>query len=512
MKPVVGAQKSKTSAKPVAAAANKPKTLAVPRIVKPASNSITSNAIKLIAEETGIDASELTPGVVFADIGLDSLLSLNLVGRLREELELEVEHSLFADYPTVKDLTKFLDAQGSGDAHEDSLETTAAPTPDLDLSEDSQSEASTELSDIEDDESDVLALIRRTLAEEIGLEIAEITDSLPFAEMGLDSLLSLTILGKLREEMDSDLPMDFFADNTCMLEVSASLGLKPKVAAAARNTAMELATKMEKVVAASIPPASSILLQGNPKTASKTLFLFPDGSGSATSYAPLPRVDPDVAVFGLNCPYMKNPQNMKCGIEDITPRYLDEVRRRQPTGPYYFGGWSAGGVCAFDAAQHLDRIGEKVIRLILIDSPYPIGLEKLPPRLYDFFNSIGLFGTGEKAPPAWLLPHFLAFVDSLDRYRAVPFPRGHAPQTHLIWARDGVSKNPGDPRPFMDDKTPKEMKWLVNNRTDFSSNGWDGLLAGRAPVIETMDDANHFTMMAGSKADELAAFVRRAMA
>lgn len=329
--------------------------------------------------------------------------------------------------------------------------------------------------------------------------------------MGVDSLLSLTILGKLREEMDSDLPMSFFADNSCLLEVSASLGLKPKAAAAARDSAKGLVTKLEKIFAASVPPASSILLQGNPKTASRKLFLFPDGSGSATSYSSLPRLDPDVAVYGLNCPYMKNPQDMKCGIEDITPRYLEEIRRRQPTGPYYFGGWSAGGVCAFDAAQQLNRVGEKVLRLILIDSPYPVGLEKLPPRLYDFFSSVGLFGSGDKAPPSWLLPHFLAFVDSLDRYRAVPFAAGHAPRTHIIWARDGVSKYPDDPRPFMDEETPKEMKWLVNNRTDFGSNGWEGLLGGEAPVIETMYDANHFTMMVGAKAQKLATFVRRAM-
>lgn len=361
------------------------------------------------------------------------------------------------------------------------------------------------------EEDDILTIIRRTLATEIGLKESEVTDSSSFAELGVDSLLSLTMLGKLREEVGQELPMTLFADCANLLDVSAALGLKPKAAAATRDTALELAAKMEKIVAASVPPASSILLQGNPKTASKALFLFPDGSGSATSYAPLSRIDSDVAVFGLNCPYMKNPQDMKCSIEDVTPRYVEEIRRRQPTGPYYFGGWSAGGICAFDAAQHLDRIGEEVVRLILIDSPYPVGLEKLPPRLYDFFSSIGLFGSGDKAPPSWLLPHFLAFVDSLDRYRAVPYIPGHAPQTHLIWARDGVSKHPDDPRPRMDEQTPKEMKWLINNRTDFGSNGWEGLLGGATPVIETMYDANHFTMMAGSKVHELAAFLKRAM-
>ena len=480
--------------------------------VKSPSNSIASRAMKLVAEETGLDASELTPGIAFVDIGLDSLLSLNLTSRFREELDLDVEQTLFVDCPTVKDLISFLDTNVNGNVLENTPDSTASATPEYDLSsDDAKSEASSELTDIEPDDSDVLKLIRRVLASETTLDEAEITDSVSFVDMGVDSLLSLTILGKLREEMDLELPMSFFADNGCLLDVSASLSLKAKAAAAAQDSALELATKMEKVVAASVPPASSILLQGSPKTASKKLFLFPDGSGSATSYVPLPRIDPDVAVYGLNCPYMKSPQDMKCSIEDITPRYLEEIHRRQATGPYYFGGWSAGGVCAFDAAQHLDRMGEKVIRLILIDSPYPIGLEKLPPHLYDFFNSIGLFGTGDKAPPSWLLPHFLAFVDSLDRYRAVPFPPGHAPRTHLIWARDGVSKFPDDPRPYMDEKTPKEMKWLINNRTDFGSNGWEGLLGGEAPIIETMHDANHFTMMAGSKVQELAAYIRKAM-
>ena len=386
VKPMNGAPKAKSGIPSSAATVSpsitkgpavfdKRRITAVQPVVKPPSNSITSRAMKLVAEETGLDASELTPGVAFNDIGLDSLLSLNLTGRFREELDLEVEQFLFVDCPTVKDLISFLDANGNGDVLENTPDSTTSATPEFDLSsEDAQSEALSELTDIEADDSDVLTLIRRTLATEIGLDEAEITDSLSFADMGVDSLLSLTILGKLREEMDSDLPMSFFADNNCLLDVSASLGLKPKAAAAAQDSALELATtKIEKAAAASIPPASSILLQGNPKTASKKLFLFPDGSGSATSYAPLPRIDSDVAVYGLNCPYMKNPQGMKCSIEDITPRYLEEIRRRQATGPYHFGGWSAGGVCAFDAAQHLDRIGEKVIRLILIDSPYPIG-------------------------------------------------------------------------------------------------------------------------------------------
>ena len=315
----------------------------------------------------------------------------------------------------------------------------------------------------------------------------------------------------MRDELEIDLPADLFANNTSLHGIEAALGLKSKIVTAVCENDHTPAAKIAGLTSNGIPQVSSVLLQGSPKSASKTLFLFPDGSGSATSYAPLPRISPNIAVYGLNCPYMRNPQNMKCSLEAITPRYLQEIRRRQPVSPYYFGGSSAGGICAFDAAQELDRAGEEVKRLILIDSPFPIGLEKLPPRLYECFKSVGLFGQGDRPLPSWLLPHFLTFVDSLDLYKAKPFKLGRGPPTRLIWARDAVCQCPESARPEMRDDDPKEMKWLLNNWTDFGSNGWDRLLGTDDLVIETMDDANHVTMMAGDEMKELAVFIRKTM-
>ena len=472
-----------------------------PQPSQPDENDVVTRVLDIIAEEVGLERSELAPSSDFADLGVDSLLSLNIAGRLREDLGLDVNGSLFVDCPTVVDLMKSFNIK---ETPRSAPETTIPPTPELDSTSAASDDDDADSTSLDGDETDTMGIIRRTVAEEVGILEEELTQSLDLNELGMDSLLSLTILGKLRDEFEMDVPADLFVDNSSLNEIEAALGLKPKVAATPRGKVRAPTAKEE------IPLASSVLLQGSPKSATKTLFLFPDGSGSATSYSPLPRISPDTAVYGLNCPYMKTPQNMRCSIEDVTPRYLQEIRRRQPQGPYYFGGWSAGGICAFDAAQELDRVGEKVERLILIDSPFPIGLEKLPPRLYDFFKTVGLFGEGDKPPPSWLLPHFLAFVNSLDLYRAKPFASGRAPPARLIWARDGVCKFADSPRPDMNG-APKEMKWLLNNRTDFSSNGWASLLSGDDMVIETMDDANHFTMMAGEKAKELALFIRNAM-
>ncbi|KAL2062955.1 hypothetical protein VTL71DRAFT_6027 [Oculimacula yallundae] len=475
--------------------------------------NLVQRALAIVSEEIGVSTTELVPTADFSDFGVDSLLSLNITSRFREELELEVESSLFADCPTVKDLLAFLPS--NTDTPLTSASISMVSTPDLEhMSATTSNTDGIEYSVIDlpsADDSNLVATIRLTIAEEVGIPLEELTGSLSFSDIGMDSLLSLTVLGKLREVLGTDLDGNLFQDNDNLDEIQAALFPKQPVVVTSETKVQTVLTKSVSVKAVNVshPPTTSIMLQGNPKTASKILFLFPDGSGSATSYAPLPKVSPDVVIYGLNCPYMRHPEKMTCSLDELTPIYLDEIRRRQPHGPYYFGGWSAGGICAFDAAQQLDREGEIVERLILIDSPFPIGLEKLPPRLYDFFGSIGMFGEGDKAPPSWLLPHFLAFVDSLDRYQAKPFMSKNAPQTHIIWARDGVCKKPSDPRPEMKG-APREMLWLLNNRKDFGANGWDGLL-GKAPVVRTMDDANHFTMMAGEKVHELAAFIKSAM-
>lgn len=472
--------------------------------------NIAARALEIVAEEIGLAASDLAPNTIFADLGVDSLLSLTIASRLRETLDLDVPSSLFIDHLSVQDLTTFL--RGGEDTTTSTRISSERPTPETRSESSGYQTDETDPSSADLDDINVIATMRCILAEEIGIPADELKGQLEFGELGLDSLLSLTVLARLREELNLDLPGNFFLDNNSLDEVEAKLGLKRDPLVTVEEIIPSVDIHISRSIVASIPKASSMMLQGNPKIATKSLFLFPDGSGSATSYAPLPPISSDVVVYGLNCPYIRSPHDMQCSLEDLTPPYLAEIRRRQPHGPYYLGGWSAGGISAFDAAQELERCGEPVARLVLIDSPFPIGLEKLPPRLYDFFSSIGMFGSDQgKPPPKWLIPHFLAFVDALDKYRVRPFAPGKGPKTHIVWAADGVCKNPGDPRPEHRDDDPREMNWLLNNRTDFGPNGWDALLGGGDVFVETLRDANHFSLMEGKKALELARFMERAM-
>lgn len=462
---------------------------------KPLSSDLASRALDIISNETDLALSELLDECAFADLGIDSLLSLQVAGKFRENLGLNVSSSLFTENPTIGHLRKFLAANSSDSA-------TSSEGPEE--TEDSESTSSTLETSSESDTSvsintDTMVLIRTTIAQEMGIALDEVSGSNDLLSLGMDSLMSISILGILREQTKLSLPPTLFQDHPSVDAIEKYLNFNTKQVQRPQNE-VDIRSpgpwRNNARNTGTIPPAVSILMQGRTQTATKTLFLFPDGSGSATSYASIPDISPSVCVYGLNCPFMTKPEDYTIGIEGVTALYLAEVRRRQPKGPYYLGGWSAGGVIAFEATQQLLRDGERVERLVFFDSPCPIKLEPLPARLHHFFNDVGLLG-GEnpKGPPSWLLPHFDASIKALTAYEPKPISDlTKAPKTMAIWARHGVCRYPDDPRPERSENDPKSMKWLLENRTDFGYNGWDKLLGGQN--IETSNvDGNHFTMM-----------------
>ncbi|KAI1271590.1 polyketide synthase for naphthopyrone YWA1 [Xylaria sp. FL0933] len=519
--------KAAPSAPQKATVASRPAKAQTPKksqaLVPPPKDSISEplliiQAMKIISEETGVPVAEMKRDLVLADVGIDSLLSLTVYGRLREELNLEVSSTLFIDYPTVGDIKRWLGgASGPVDASDDS---SRISTPRSGVFSDEDNESTSDVStsvedtalDCEEDCEGILPFsgICAILAEEIGVKAEEVENASSLAELGLDSLMSLTVLGRLREELDVDLPADaLLLDDMALIRKSLGGSLEPEISA---PVAPAPAPAVRVEAPATIPPATSVVVQGNLKTASKVLFLFPDGSGSATAYAGLPRVANDVALVALNCPYVKRPQDMKCALQDLTAPYLAEVRRRQAHGPYYLGGWSAGGISAYDAAATLMAQGEEIAGLILLDSPNPIHLEKLPQRLFHFLNRVGVFGSDSSGAPDWLLQHFNAFLDALFKYDIKPFAPGKAPRTHTLWAADGVYKSTGGQTLEEQPDDTREMKWLLNERTNFGPNGWDAVIEPGRLNIEILEGANHFTMMEGSQGQRLSKFLAKALA
>ncbi|KIW05310.1 uncharacterized protein PV09_03835 [Verruconis gallopava] len=72
------------------------------------SESTAGKALKIIADETGIDVAEITEDASFSNLGVDSLMSLVIAEKFRSLLGVTVSGSLFLEYPTVGDLKAWL--------------------------------------------------------------------------------------------------------------------------------------------------------------------------------------------------------------------------------------------------------------------------------------------------------------------------------------------------------------------------------------------------------------------
>jgi acyl carrier protein/surfactin synthase thioesterase subunit len=505
----------------------------------PITSSCWAAAVKIIEEESGIDAKELTNDTAWSDIGVDSLLSLVISSRFKEELSVDIDSSDFLIMPTVGEVKAFLArndttvSQPPGIAAAPTRETITVTVPQPIVTQQPlPSSSSTDF--------DALMTI---ISQESGVAPEDLTDDSNFADIGIDSLLTLVITSRCSEELGLDLdgqsrifleyptvgelrryflasdevttPVQVSAERSNGTSTPESTGpspFTPPEEPVIATPMSELAEQPITLVASPKPGSvrsTSVVLQGKTATATRTLFFFPDGSGSAYSYAQLPRIAPDVAVIGLNCPFLREPARLRAlDFDDVMDLYLGEVRARQAHGPYFLGGWSSGGIFAFRAAQRLTDEGETVACLVLIDAPVPRGMDRLPHRFYEHLKRYDVFGqqapqsfqrenkgSASGGPPEWLVPHFNATIDLLETYYADPLPEGRVPKTSIVWAGESVLDGVNIPKlePGPDDT--EGMKFLSEKRTDFSAGGWADLIPGVEVRVETLSEAHHFSMM-----------------
>ena len=82
----------------------------------------------------------------------------------------------------------------------------------------------------------------------------------------------------------------------------------------------------------------------------------------------LPKDQPFYALQARGSDGIQSPLNC---ISEMAALYISEIRKAQPYGPYYIGGYSLGGEIAFEISQQLFRQGEKVSLLVLFDTLNP---------------------------------------------------------------------------------------------------------------------------------------------
>ncbi len=120
------------------------------------------------------------------------------------------------------------------------------------------------------------------------------------------------------------------------------------------------------------PALQSSLVAIQPGGNKRPLFLVHPAGGHVFPYVHLAHcLGLDQPCYGLQARGLEEGQEPHTRIEDMATHYIKALQAVQPEGPYLLGGWSMGGVVAFEMAQQLRAQRQGVALLALLDGRIP---------------------------------------------------------------------------------------------------------------------------------------------
>ncbi|MEU7579736.1 non-ribosomal peptide synthase/polyketide synthase [Streptomyces sp. NPDC041068] len=170
-----------------------------------------------------------------------------------------------------------------------------------------------------------------------------------FFELGGHSLSAVKLLVRVRAVLGVELPVRAILEN-------------PTVAGLARRVAGDSAGSALAVV---LP----LRAQGD----RAPVFCVHPGSGLGWTYSGLLRhIDQDTPVYAVQARGLSGDEPLADSVEEMAEDYVARITEIRPEGPYHLLGYSFGGVVAHKMAEILERRGERVGLLTLLDcNPTP---------------------------------------------------------------------------------------------------------------------------------------------
>ena len=141
---------------------------------------------------------------------------------------------------------------------------------------------------------------------------------------------------------------------------------------------------------------ASALVGIQPKGEGLPFFCVHPGGGNVLCYNELSNhLGSERPFYGLQARGLDENQIPHTRIEDMAAYYIDAIRTVQPDGPYLLGGWSMGGVIAYEMAQQLEAQGQQVSLLALMDARPVTSVDDAAPLdeltlLTNFARDLGL--------------------------------------------------------------------------------------------------------------------------
>ena len=184
-------------------------------------------------------------------------------------------------------------------------------------------------------------------AEVLNLEFVGIHDN--FFDLGGNSLLAVRLVEQIHKQFERELPLSSLFLNSTIESLASSLSPGKD----------------------SLPWSPLVAIQ--PAGSNPPFFCVHPIFGVVFPYYELAhQLGKNQPFYGLQPMGLDGESSPLTRIEDMAAYYIEALRTVQPRGPYFLGGWSFGGLVAFEMAQQLQASGHEVALLALLDTAAPV--------------------------------------------------------------------------------------------------------------------------------------------
>ncbi len=182
-----------------------------------------------------------------------------------------------------------------------------------------------------------------------------------FFELGGHSLLAVRLFARVHKQFGLDLE----------LSTLLSAGTVRRLAAVVREQ-LHLPEPGSEPVRSVAAKKGQYVVPIQTAGSRPQLFLVHGAGGNVLGFRDLSHYfGKDQPVYGLQARGVDGKQPPHTTMSEMAAAYLAELREVQPHGPYFLGGYSGGGVVAFEMAQMLRAAGENTAFVGMIDTWCP---------------------------------------------------------------------------------------------------------------------------------------------